>query len=428
MVTLTWSKELMQRLEASREQACDLNNVQLYRLTQGLLWLGEGRSVMEVSQLLRVSVKSVYNWLKRFLVEGCDGLWRYHYRGRGRPSKLTPGQKQQVYEAVKAGPEKAGFSSAVWNTVMIAEWIWRHFGVRYNPRYLSSLLKPLGLRYQKARFVSAHCGEEDYEQARQRWLNQTWPQILTQAQTTGAVILFVDEVSFAMWGSLSYTWGVRGQQPQVKTKGARKGLKMFGAIGFQEGQFHYREARAYRVSAAALKRLTAAGVPTEVVARLAPLKGSDYKSQSELMPVLTEQLGQARTRRYQKRILAATTVTGKFNTQTYQEFLQQLLDEINAPIILIQDSVSYHVSHAIEAFVQAQASRLTVELLPTFSPDFNPIEKLWKNTKKEATHLKYFETFEQLRHSVLNAFSQYLKDSSKVICVMKKLREQAAIA
>ena len=427
MVTLKWSKAITQRLELMRIQACEMNNVQLYRLVQGLLWLGEGRSVVDVSQRLRVSVKSVYNWLHRFLVSGCEGLWRYHYRGRGRPSKLTPRQKRRLYEVVKAGPEQAGFSSGVWNTVMIAEWIWRRFGVRYNPRYLSSLLRDLGLSYQKARFISAHSDEPDYEKARQIWQDETWPRLVKQAKASGAVILFVDEVSFAMWGSLSYTWGVRGQQVEVKTKGCRQGLKLFGAIGVHDGRLYYREARAYRITAAALKRLSAQGVSEEVVSRLAPLKGTDYTCQSELLPVLIGQLGQTRTQRYQKRILAATGVNGKFNAQTYREFLQQLLDEIDSPIIVVQDSVSYHVGHLIEEFAQAHADRLTIELLPTFSPDFNPIEKLWKNTKKEATHLKYFDTFEQLRQSVLNAFHQYIKEPSKVLGVMKKLRQQAAI-
>lgn len=428
MVTLKWSKAITRQLEQIRIQACELNNVQLYRLVQGLLWLGEGRSVSEVSQLLGMSVKSVYNWLHRFLVSGCEGLWRYHYRGRGRPSKLTPRQKRRLYEVVKAGPSQAGFSSGVWNTVMIGEWIWRRFGVRYNLRYLSSLLRELGLSYQKARFISSHSGDPDHEQARQVWREKTWPRLVKQAKATGAVILFVDEVSFAMWGSLSYTWGVRGQQVEVKTKGNRKGLKMFGAIGVQDGRLYYREARAYRINAAALKRLSAQGASEEVVSRLAPLKGTDYPCQSELMPVLIERLGQTRTQRYQKRILAATVVNGKFNAQSYREFLQQLLDEIDSPIIVVQDSVSYHVCNVIEDFAQAHAARLTIKLLPTFSPDFNPIEKLWKNTKKEATHLKYFDTFEQLRQSVLDAFHQYIREPSKVLGVMKKLRQQAAIA
>ena len=68
---------------------------------------------------------------------------------------------------------------------MIGELIWRRFGVRYNPRYLSSLLKRLGLSYQKARFITDHQDEEDYEQAPQEWVEQTWPEILAQAKTMG---------------------------------------------------------------------------------------------------------------------------------------------------------------------------------------------------------------------------------------------------
>lgn len=71
---------------------------------------------------------------------------------------------------------------------------------------------------------------------------------------------------------------------------------------------------------------------------------------------------------------------------------------------------------------------MSVYPLPAFSPDYNPIEKLWKNTKRDATHLKYFKTFEELRESVVKAFNQYLEDATKVICVMKKLRTEAGIA
>ncbi len=56
-----------------------------------------------------------------------------------------------------------------------------------------------------------------------------------------------------------------------------------------------------------------------------------------------------------------------------------------------------------------------------------PIEKLWKNTKKEATHLRYFKAFDELRASVLKAFRTYLEDATRVIRVMKKLRAQAGL-
>jgi len=65
--------------------------------------------------------------------------------------------------------------------------------------------------------------------------------------------------------------------------------------------------------------------------------------------------------------------------------------------------------------------------LPTYSPDKNPIEKLWKNTKKLATHLKYFPTFDLLRAAVIKAFNRFLQDALQVVCVMKKLRENAGL-
>ena len=99
-------------------------------------------------------------------------------------------------------------------------------------------------------------------------------------------------------------------------------------------------------------------------------------------------------------------------------------------MILVEDGASYHGGAAVNPFkAQMEAEgRLFVERLPAYSPDKNPIEKLWKNTKKEATHCRYFPTFEDLRSAVLGAFEKYLCDASKVVCVMKKLRRQARFA
>ena len=127
----------------------------------------------------------------------------------------------------------------------------------------------------------------------------------------------------------------------------------------------------------------------------------------------------------QQALLRAAEGQGKFNSDSYIEFLEQLLEQISSPIILIEDSVAYHHSRAVKQFEADHAQRLHKEPLPTFSPDFNPIEKLWKNTKRDATHLKYFASFDQLRTSVLNTFETYLSEAAKIIRVMKKLRTQA---
>ena len=94
---------------------------------------------------------------------------------------------------------------------------------------------------------------------------------------------------------------------------------------------------------------------------------------------------------------------------------------------MIEDGAPYHGSNVVKDFKLANVTRLTIERLPAFSPDYNPIEKLWKNTKRDATHMKYFKTFEDLYDSVITTFKTYLQDASKVLCVMKKMREDFAI-
>ena len=119
---------------------------------------------------------------------------------------------------------------------MIQDLIRKSFGVLYNRFYVCELLRNLGITRQKARFVSDHLDEE----TRKNWMETEWPNILEQAKALRASLFFGDEASFAMWGSLSYTWAPRGEQPEIKTSGKRKGYKMFGVIEYFSGRLVYK--------------------------------------------------------------------------------------------------------------------------------------------------------------------------------------------
>ena len=429
MIQLSFSEKIVDRLHEELTRAFTLNNFRLYKIVQSLLWRANGKPVKEIAQFFQVTVKTIYNWICRFLLEGFSWLVSKHYQGRGRKSKLTKAQKHQVYEMVAAGPEANGFECGVWNTAMIAELIMVKFGVSYNPRYLSSVLKKLGLTYQKACFISDRLDEEAYQKTRKEWVEKTWPSILKEAREKHAVILFGDDVSFKMWGSLARTWGPRGNQPMVKTKGIRKGLKMFGAIEFAGGDFQYLESLAYAITPKSLTQLKKEEqVPQEVLMLLKPLKHQKYPTQEQFLTAVEEAIGSEDMNRYRSQILRYTEAAGKFNGITYVKFLSQLLQHFSGPIMLIEDGAPYHNARVVKAFQEEHVHRLTLHRLPAFSPEKNPIEKLWKNTKRDATHLKYFSEFEQLRAAVVNVFRTYMDDATKVIPVMKKLRAEAGLA
>ena len=106
---------------------------------------------------------------------------------------------------------------------------------------------------------------------------------------------------------------------------------------------------------------------------------------------------------------------GRLNSASYQAFLQEVMEQTTGPIMLIQDGARYHTSQAMQAFFAAQSARLTVSQWPSYSPDYNPIEKLWKQIKQEDTHLVYFPTFEALRDKVETALLKFARRAEDIL-------------
>jgi len=100
-------------------------------------------------------------------------------------------------------------------------------------------------------------------------------------------------------------------------------------------------------------------------------------------------------------------IEGRFNSESYQAFLQMILAQTTQHLFLIHDGARYHTSASTQAFLAASSHRITVEPLPSYSPDYNPIEYLWKKTKQRATHNKYFKEFSALTVSVDKALAYF---------------------
>lgn len=99
--------------------------------------------------------------------------------------------------------------------------------------------------------------------------------------------------------------------------------------------------------------------------------------------------------------------TDRFTAKSYCDFLREVLAQTNEPIYVIQDGARYHTAKETQEFIRAQAGRLRVFQLPSYSPDFNPIEHLWRNVKRQKTHNRYFADFSALREAVEAALNHY---------------------
>ena len=114
---------------------------------------------------------------------------------------------------------------------------------------------------------------------------------------------------------------------------------------------------------------------------------------------------------------------GRLNSASYAAFLLDVLSQTRRHVVVIQDGARYHTSQAMQDFFKAHAARLTIAQLPSYSPDFNPIEHLWKKVKKEATHLKYFPDFVQLQAEVDRALLHFAQTPREITVLMARYCE-----
>ena len=119
---------------------------------------------------------------------------------------------------------------------------------------------------------------------------------------------------------------------------------------------------------------------------------------------------------------------GRLNSASYIAFLTRVLAQTTQPLLLIQDGAKYHTSAATKAFFAQQTARLQVFQLPTYSPDYNPIEKLWKKIKQQETHLHYFPTFEALTEKVEQALLTFANAPEEVLTLCSLPTELAHAA
>ena len=83
-----------------------------------------------------------------------------------------------------------------------------------------------------------------------------------------------------------------------------------------------------------------------------------------------------------------------FNAETFGGFLSYLLQHTQGKIHLILDNVSWHKAQDLSDFFIANRDRLVRVFLPPYSPELNPIERVWRITRRQVTHNRYFQSIE----------------------------------
>ncbi len=99
------------------------------------------------------------------------------------------------------------------------------------------------------------------------------------------------------------------------------------------------------------------------------------------------------------RELVSVTNTTVVNTGTMCELLQKIAAlKLTGPITLVLDNARYQRNVAVMGL--AEQLGITLLFLPSYSPNLNLIERLWKFTKRRSLYGRYHPTFADFRAAI----------------------------
>ena len=102
--------------------------------------------------------------------------------------------------------------------------------------------------------------------------------------------------------------------------------------------------------------------------------------------------------------------TESLNAQSFWEFLKQLESHSmheGRRIMAITDNAKYHHALLHKEWRESVASRFELAFLPPYSPELNPIERVWKLTRRLCLHNKYFPDLKSIVDMVENQFDKW---------------------
>jgi transposase len=97
--------------------------------------------------------------------------------------------------------------------------------------------------------------------------------------------------------------------------------------------------------------------------------------------------------------LTAVTNTTVVNTETMSELLEKIAAQgLVGPVAVVLDNARYQRN----ATVQARAKTLGIDLvyLPSYSPNLNLIERLWRLIKRRTLYGKYYPAFAEFKAAI----------------------------
>ena len=89
-------------------------------------------------------------------------------------------------------------------------------------------------------------------------------------------------------------------------------------------------------------------------------------------------------------------------------------------VVVITDNAKYHHARLHKEWRDGHAKDFALEYLPPYSPELNPIERVWKLMRRQCIHNRYFPTLDEVVMTVEAEFKYRVRgnESLRRLCAI----------
>lgn len=114
-------------------------------------------------------------------------------------------------------------------------------------------------------------------------------------------------------------------------------------------------------------------------------------------------------------ILKYDVTAERIDSDKYIEFLADVLEGRDRPLILVLDHARFHDSKSVREFVRKHRKMIRVYFLPKYSPELNPTEQVWQEIKENQLRRRPAYSKSDLRKKLLDALKSFQNNTDRVV-------------
>jgi transposase len=106
-----------------------------------------------------------------------------------------------------------------------------------------------------------------------------------------------------------------------------------------------------------------------------------------------------------------------FDGNTFFEFMRELRRVSGVEgrkVVVISDNAKYHHAKLHAQWREEQSPMFALDFLPPYSPELNPIERVWKRLRRKCLHNVYFSKLAQLVQTVTGQLEKWSEPNAEL--------------